>query len=540
MNSTSSARCLQLHQRPNKLTIIRNNTPFRGQLGLYSKLQENRNHSPESYIKFKSTLLMHETIRRSLTPVKVLDIRQKTPLKPFSRSKLLPINKEQITKLNFKESGIGDEYAKAISTTFNEFANIKELNVRSNRIADEGVYSLLGSLNRNIMKALDLSNNTLGINSINTLVDMLNSFNSGIEKLSLENTKLTFKGLKLIINALNNNHSLQELNIASNKLGPGCGELLKDFLTQTTTLKKFDLHWNLFKGQEGVLLLEGLQHNDTLKAVDLSWNSLGCEMCTIESLCLLLASDCPIEHFDLSHNRISADSALALSSALKYNRILLGLHLEGNYCAVDHMGFIYPMDQIEVSPSLQKSARIIRTPGRINDNRCWVCNKYVDFMIKWDPDTVHWRTKLLDEYSRKSLKIRQLVYVHLDIDNYEPFLLEPSGAGIQEITRAVPKSKVIRFFFSYRGKSQISRDYPIETLDFPITKSLISSEGDIIEFSIHHVNYITLETKDLYSKPRPDIKNYILELPEPLIMPEWSIEKSIFANYIYDSDVKFI
>lgn len=537
MHSATSVRCLQIYQRPNKTISVRSHTPFKEQQESKSKLQHNRNHSPESYLKLKSYLLMHEQIKRSATPAKVGDGRPQSSLKSYSKSKLIPINKKEITKLNLKESGIGDEYAKAMSSTVREFINLKELNIRCNRIADEGVVSLLSSLNRASMKILDLSHNALGLNSINTLVDMLNSFNSSVEKLCLESTRLTFKGLKLIIKALRFNHSLQEFNIASNKLGPGCGIILKELLSQTTTLKKIDLHWNLFKGQEGVYLLEGLHQNDTLKAVDLSWNSLGSEMCTIESLCWFLSSESQVEHLDISHNRISSESVYALSNALKNNHTILGLHLEGNYCTIDHLGFIHPLNEIAVSPTLQKSARILRTPRRINDNKCWICNKYTDFKIKWDPDTVNWRGSLLDIYSRKSLKQKELVYVHLEIDNYNPFLLESTQSDAQEIIRAVPKSKTIRFFYSYRGRVIISRDYLIEKLEIPIEKTITSGEGEVIELSTHSVNYIVLDNQKLTCKPRPDIKVYLLEIGEVASSIEWTLEKSMFANYTYDSDV---
>lgn len=540
MQSISSTGNIQNSPAPKLVSVSKSHTNFKERLNLKAKLLQDRNNTPEGFLKLKSTMIMYESIKKHLTPSKLINKRHYPPSKSLSRTKLNPVAREELTKLNLKERGIGDEYAKALSQTFRDLPNLKELNIRSNRIAEEGLNTLLTSLKKKNMTVLDLSNNVLSINSIKTLTSMLNSFESCIEKLSLESINLTLKGLKIIITALRSNHSLQELNIANNKLGHGCGSLIKELVCQTTTLKKLDLHWNLFKGQEGVFVFEGLGLNDTLKGVDLSWNSIGSEMCTVEALCWFLASESMIEHLDISHNRISFDSGITLGNALKNNRTILGLHVEGNYCNIDHLGFLCPLKEICVSPTLQKSARILRTPRRINDHKCWICNKYVDFDIKWDPDLIHWRRKLFEVYTRKNRIQREYVYVHLEIDDYDPFPLEPSQGSHHETTRAVPRALTIKFFFSYRGKAQVSSQYTKETLEHPIEKTITYGENQSIYLVTHTINYVILDSHILTCKPRPEMKPFILEIPEAPITAEWQLGNSIFANYYCETEVSFI
>ncbi|OMJ79651.1 hypothetical protein SteCoe_20271 [Stentor coeruleus] len=521
---------------PKLISISKSHMNFKEQFNLKEKLLQDRNNTPEGFLKLKSTMIMYESIKKHLTPAKIHPRMHYSSLRSLSKTKLNPVAREELTKLNLKDRGLGDDYAKALSQTVRDLPNLKELNIRNNRIADEGLNILLISLKKKNMKTLDLSNNIISTNSIKTLSNMLNSFESCIEKLSLESINLTLKGLKIIITALRSNHSLQELNIANNKLGPGCGNMIKELVLQTTTLKKLDLHWNLFKGQEGVLVFEGLGHNDTLKAVDLSWNSIGSEICTIEALCWFLTSESMIEHLDISHNRISFDSGIALGNALKNNRTIIGLHVEGNYCTIDHLGFVFPLKEICISPTLQKSARILRTPRRINDHKCWICNKYVDFDIKWDPDLIHWRRKLFEVYTRKHKVQREYVYIHLELDDYNPFLLEPSQGFLNETIRAVPRATPIKFFFSYRGKAQVSSQYPKETLEHPIEKTIKYGENQSISLVTHTINYIILDSHILTCKPRPEIKTFILEIPDAPITAEWQLGNSIFANYYCETE----
>lgn len=529
MQNHSSLKYLHIINRPYNVNQLRFRTPTRNEYpSIKEKLLESRKYSPESRLKLKNQMATYKSIKKSLSPIK---LQPQESLKLFKQPKN-PFQKSEITKISIKNYGIGNEYALALSSTVKELPNLKELNIRSNRIKDDGTFSLLSSLNKTHMKVLDLSNNVIGFSSVNAVTEIISDFNSGIEKLSLESTRLAFPSLVKIFTGLRSNHSLQELNLANNKLGQGCGQYIKELLSQTTTLKKLDLHWNYLNGPEAVHLFQGLKENDTLEAIDCSWNSFGSSIEAIESLCKFLQCESQLKHLDISNNRISFESSESIARAIHNNHTLLGIHIEGNHCTIDHLGFISARKSIEISPSLQKSARILRTPRRVNDIRCWICNKYYDFDFNWDPNNMLWKKSLKSIFFLKFEQNKELVYLHLEIDNYEPYQMIKENSGCYTLKRAIPSNKEIKFFFSYRGYAQVSFDYPTESVE-----CFIKTVG-LQEMTVKALNCIRMFDGILNCKPRFASGPYLLERTEDsFINSEWSFDKSQFSNYVWDNDV---
>ena len=538
MKNNSSLRCLQLVKRNYKRGLERAYTPSRLPPNKSPINLQNRTPSPDSVFKVQNTIHMYECIRRSFSPKKKLESLPETNLNLNSKDKTLsPIG--EITRISLKDYGVGNDYATALSNTVKSLNNLKELNIRSNRIADEGAFNILTSLRTTNIRVLDISSNSLGINSIHVLVELLESFNSNLQKLSLENTKLNLFGLEKLVVALRDNRCLEELNLANNKLSSGSGAQLKELLSMVTALKKLDLHWNLIRGIEAVLFFQGLCGNDSLIAVDISWNSLGNNQETTDSLCNFLMLNTQLSHLDISNNRFSYSDCYAISEAIKSNHNLIGCHIEGNNCKIDHLGYINPMSEISRPIAMQKSARILRSPRRINDNNCWVCNSYVDFHIKWNPEAIQWNRKLKNMASFALRSSIEPVFVHLDIDDYNPFRLVPDDQGVYSALRAVQSERRVSFFFSYRGYPQISHEYPIEPLQNPITKMLKLDSGEIKEITSGVVNYFFPVKGELTCKARPIVEPYkIGSYENSLNESEWSFDKSIFAaGYKWDSEV---
>ena len=130
------------------------------------------------------------------------------------------------------------------------------------------------------------------------------------------------------------------------------------------------------------------------------------------------------------------------------------------------------------------------------------------------------------------------VFVHLEIDDFQPFMLHPDEEGIYEAARAVPSGRKIRFFFTYRGYSQISNEYPIEHIPEPISKEFVLYDGTTKQVSAVVLNYTVIIGGNLTCKPRPTIEKYIAESYEPSVVEtEWSIDRSIFSKFMTDNEV---
>lgn len=59
---------------------------------------------------------------------------------------------------------------------------------------------------------------------------------------------------------------------------------------------------------------------------------------------LLTAASCPQTHVDISHNGLNADHCRILGKGLQRNTTILGLHVHGNACGIDALGFVIPFD----------------------------------------------------------------------------------------------------------------------------------------------------------------------------------------------------
>ena len=277
--------------------------------------------------------------------------------------------------------------------------------------------------------------------------------------------------------------------------------------------------------------------NKTLVELDFSWNSLGRSSEVIEILCKYLASDSQLQHMDISNNNISYASSIKIGESLKSNHNLLGLHVEGNYCGIDHMGFIVPSTVIAIAPALKCSARILRTPKRVNNTNCWLCNNYTDAKINWTLQNINWKKSIVNSavYSIEE-KIAPL-YLHMSIDDYMPFMLVYEKNDELFVTRAVPLGQSVNFFFSFKGVPVVSNQHDILTFEEPLTVKIPYGNDQIQEICTYIVNTITPKEKILTCKPRPTLHDYIFEF-EIKKKFEWSIENSIFSSIQSDTDVK--
>jgi len=54
----------------------------------------------------------------------------------------------------------------------------------------------------------------------------------------------------------------------------------------------------------------------------------------------MFAKNKSLQHVDLSHNKIKVIDCEIIAEGLKSNHSILGLHFNGNYASIDHLGFM--------------------------------------------------------------------------------------------------------------------------------------------------------------------------------------------------------
>ena len=143
-------------------------------------------------------------------------------------------------------------------------------------LGDEGTIHLVNGLKTNHkVKHLDLRGNNIRSDGSTALSQML-KLNSTLESLSLEWNCIGIweTGTQAIADALANNHTLQEIDLRNNKIGPQGIQSLALALKHNTTLKRLDLRWNNAGIVGGRAIVECLKWNNTIIELDLTGNEI--------------------------------------------------------------------------------------------------------------------------------------------------------------------------------------------------------------------------------------------------------------------------
>lgn len=480
---------------------------------------------------------------RSLSPgvtyLKELISRHKKP-EPM---RLFSIDDQK--NVDLKEFGMGNTYASVFAKAIKDIHSIESLNLRNNRLGDNVVLQIINNLEKRRLKRLDLSYNQIGDKSLMAIAKIISNDSSSLQNLGLEGIHLSTSSLIPICQALMNNSVMRDLNLAKNTLDDRAGKPLGVMLENNQYLEKLDLHWNNLRGSGAVAIFEGLSENISLLELDISWNGLGRDAL---SHAVIKINECfvknnTLRHIDLSNNRFTSNESEVMASGLMHNHTICGVHVEGNNCSLDAMGYLHSDTMSTQEDCAHYSVRFITSKHRKSHKiprNCWICEGWVDFQIVWNPVSVVWNRRL-KHFAMSRLSIQaEPIFVHMDIDGYSPWLLEPTSSGTYVALRAVPPGK-IKFFFTYRGYAQISSTYRVEAPDERIEKTFTFYKDFSKSVSVVVVNYLDVEKGSrLTADPRPMSGKYI---PPPgdekVEFPDWKIENSIFKGFDNDHEVTY-
>lgn len=455
--------------------------------------------------------------------VAYLEMVDKNKLKPVAFGIFRNSGKE--TDLVIPGYSMGDNYAQAFSEGVRKCKSLEKINLKSNRLSEKGLTSIIGKLEIGNIKHLCLSENLISFRVISQISDILLDSKCNLMHLILESTKLSDSSANLIFESLALNSSIKLLNLARNSLTDECCKTLKSMLNLNSSLKKLDLHWNQFTGQGCAMIFEGLLENYILRELDLSWNlmSRDIEGTSIKSIAECVKRIKGLRHVDFSSNYLGMESCEILAKGFEQNHRVLGLHMLGNDCKVDSRGFIKP--DIYVNKVEQGHVRnrmfSIRKSKPVSINNCWVCEPWVETKFIWTGE------------------VSEPICIHLECDNFQPDLLSKDGEHYS-ITRVVPAGKV-RFFFSLNLVMIKAKDFKVVKVNPPLKKEIEFWNSVIVTVYLNNLNQIettgkVYNTKDLFgTEPRIPGKVFAPEA-NPLEKIPWKFSTSIFKSYKRDDE----
>ncbi|KAG0211160.1 T-complex-associated testis-expressed protein 1 [Mortierella sp. NVP41] len=230
-----------------------------------------------------------------------------------------------------------DGWVKRLRENDSSFTSLHILSFRRVTTAELGiVFDALAT--NSTLKELYASGHSLDLDAALKLSQALQQ-NSTLERLNIGNDRLGANAgvVKALAEGLARNKGLVKLDLELKSLGGQCegdeGEgglrALGEALEKNQDLQELNLARNKLTDQDIEVLCNALAHNRGLKILDLSLNSLG-ERGARAVAALLANENCGLREIDLSDNELTEEGGMAIGQALKTNRHLQKLRMSSS------------------------------------------------------------------------------------------------------------------------------------------------------------------------------------------------------------------
>eukprot|EP00094_Tigriopus_californicus_P004289 TCALIF_04135-PA protein Name:"Similar to Lrrc45 Leucine-rich repeat-containing protein 45 (Mus musculus)" AED:0.03 eAED:0.01 QI:0/0.71/0.25/0.87/0.85/0.87/8/236/639 len=185
-------------------------------------------------------------------------------------------------------------------------------------------------INRDGVVVFHLSSRNLNSNECSELAKRIGT-DSDLFEFDLTDSYLDQKNLSILLKGLACNQSIQVVNLKGNNLSGDNIALLGLVLKQTTVIQRLCLSWNDLGLEADYFgaFCSGLRENDSLVALNLSNNCLTHKHAQQLANSLQMGVS-TLKNLDLRWNNIGSLGGQAFLDALKTNRKLLSIQLEGN------------------------------------------------------------------------------------------------------------------------------------------------------------------------------------------------------------------
>ncbi len=238
----------------------------------------------------------------------------------------------QLQVLNLNQNQIEASGALSLSHCLN-LKEIKLLCFNENFITDSGVESLCKVIDNNVsLQVLQLGGNLISNTGANFLANSLRHCLS-LRELHLHRNLIGSEGLSALSESLVQCKSLSSLNFGNNNFGKGIDIFAKD-LKIFKQLEKLDIGGNCLGIDDGaVCIAKSLKNCGSLTHINLSNNK-------IKNSCVTAISDCltnckNMTHFNLSYNDINAAGLSVLTYLFRHSSMLSTLDLSHNRIDLD-------------------------------------------------------------------------------------------------------------------------------------------------------------------------------------------------------------
>ena len=210
---------------------------------------------------------------------------------------------------------VGDTYMKALSNSLKYSHHLSKLEFAGNRLSSLGTSNLFKSLNINKdlaykLQAIDLSENKIGNNNINELLQFIQDPKCSIEDLNFYGNYIGDENIIKICNslAIYIQYKLVKLNLGKNNIHDNCTNSICQMLNKCSGLRILNLSHNWLHNQSASKIIKELTEHYELRILDLSWNMIGDDLTALPTYEHLVNSE--ITHPEREFNNFSINEAM--------------------------------------------------------------------------------------------------------------------------------------------------------------------------------------------------------------------------------------
>lgn len=154
-------------------------------------------------------------------------------------------NCPNLKSLNLKGNGIRDEGLEYIAKILDVNKTLEELDVSLNEITPYGVQHLGYALPESHLKALNISKNLLGDESLITIADCIQGASEHpLQKLDIGSSRISDKGILHFLEKIDNFSNLRSLRVNDNFISEKIEKILLEILEKNRTLNDFNVKGN--------------------------------------------------------------------------------------------------------------------------------------------------------------------------------------------------------------------------------------------------------------------------------------------------------
>jgi hypothetical protein len=391
----TSERLPQLKERPHN--YHGGNTELsRIAIPVYSSLEEG-NTSLGSPTKKKAWM---ESIKS--------DMRNVKKLPEYDRMNSFAAESSKEISISHRKFGDDRLYVFACGLRDNN-STTRYLDISDNRLTDKGFELIFRELNPDNnngsipLEIIDISENGIKKRGCEELAKYVAS-SYLIRMMSMRNMQLENLIAKKFMDRLSS-QTLVSLSLAHNHLEDAAAVAVANYIqcTQSSTsrvcaLTELDLSWNKIGSNGGIAIINAVRKNNTLTSLDMSWNAMAtagvrnATQAISKHMSTMFEENKALTHLDISNNNFSSFDCATMSTGLKANHTLLGIHITGNGGSMDANGELLPdATPWPLESGHAQSSSISRVIGGCVTGReswsvrsnCWICGGWREFRFTY-------------------------------------------------------------------------------------------------------------------------------------------------------------